>query len=125
MQYDVKTPAEYFQMLDDDWRRAKLQQLRELILLNAPGVTESIQYKMLCYGDGSRAVFHLNAQKNYVSLYVGDLKKIDPTGELVNGLNMGKSCIRFNKSIALSDTRIDELIESAVQLWQRGENVGC
>jgi hypothetical protein len=27
MQYDVKTPGEYFDALEDDWRKEKLQQV--------------------------------------------------------------------------------------------------
>jgi hypothetical protein len=32
---------------------------------------------MLGYGGQDRFVFHLNAQKGYVSLYVRDIRKID------------------------------------------------
>ena len=97
MQYEVKTPKEYIQVLDNDWRREKLLEIRAFILQAAPELQEGISYKMLCYGDDKCSVFHLNAQKNYVSLYVGDLNKIDPSGELLKGINTGKSCVRFNK----------------------------
>jgi len=30
IQYDVKTPSEYIEILDDDWRREKLEELRAL-----------------------------------------------------------------------------------------------
>ena len=125
MQYDVKTPSEYIETLDNDWRRKKLLELRSLIKLTAPKLQEGISYKMLCYGDNSSNVFHLNAQKNYVSLYVGDLKKVDPSGELLKGINTGKSCIRFNKSLSLSETRIKEFIKKAIYLWEQGTNLEC
>jgi len=80
---------------------------------------------MLCYGDNSSNVFHLNAQKSYVSLYVGDLKKVDPSGELLKGINTGKSCIRFNKSLSLSETKIEEFIKKAVHLWSKGVDLAC
>ncbi len=125
MQYDVKTPSEYIAMLDNDWRREKLEELRVLIKLTAPNLKEGINYKMLCYGDKKSNVFHLNVQKNYVSLYVGDVKKIDPDGKLLNGINTGKSCIRFNKGLALSDTRIKELIHRVIHLWGKGVDIRC
>ena len=125
MQYDVKTPSEYIEILVDDWRREKLEQLRALIKSKAPRLSEGINYKMLCYGDDRSNVFHLNVQKSYVSLYVGDLAKIDPDGELLKGIDTGKSCIRFKKSPSLSSTRIDEFIERAIQLWKQGADIGC
>lgn len=125
MQYDVTTPSEYIQILDNDWRREKLLELRSLIKSTAPQLKEGISYKMLCYGDNSSNVFHLNAQKSYVSLYVGDLKKVDPSGELLKGINTGRSCIRFNKSLSLSETKIEEFIKKAVHLWSKGVDLAC
>ncbi len=52
MQYDVTTPAEYLEGLDDDWRREKLHQIRALLLSKAPDIAEGIDYKMLSYRDG-------------------------------------------------------------------------
>ena len=125
MQYNVKTPSEYIDQLDDDWRLEKLEELRAIIKSKAPDMIEGINYKMLSYGDTDGIAFHLNAQKNYVSLYVGDTKKIDHDGELLQGLDIGKGCIRFKKSIVVSDTRIEEFIERIVTYWKRGTDVGC
>lgn len=125
MQYDVKTPAEYMAALEDDWRREKVEQIRTIIKKQAPNITEGINYKMLSYGEGENIVFHLNAQKSYVSFYVGDTKKIDPTGELLEGINCGKGCLRFKKSQVISDTRLDEFIGKTLELWRAGEDVYC
>jgi len=51
--------------------------------------------------------------------------KIDPDGELLKGINIGKGCIRFNKSLSLSGTRIEEFIERAVHLWKLGVDLEC
>ncbi len=126
MQYNVTTPAEYMSALEDDWRRAKVVEIREIIQSKAPDLVEGIQYKMLSYGDGADStVFHLNAQKNYVSFYVGDTAKIDPSGDLLEGINCGKGCLRFKKSLAISDTRLDEFIEKTIELWRAGVDVSC
>jgi len=125
MHYDVETPSHYFEALEDDWRKEKLLEIRDTILSKAPELEESIEYKMLRYGDDKTSVFHLNAQKNYVSLYVGNINKIDDSGELLKGLNVGKGCIRFKKSLSLSETRIDEFIERTIRLWRNKEDTAC
>lgn len=125
MQYDVKTPAEYIDMLEDDWRRVTLESLRALVKSKAPNFKEGIQHKMLCFGDDKGVLFHLNAQKHYVSLYVGNAKKIDPDGSLLKGINVGKGCIRFKKTVSVTETRIDEFIERAIELWEQGADLGC
>ena len=125
MQYEANTPTEYIDMLEKDWRYDKLQELRSLIKSKAPSLEEGINYKMLSYGDAQGNVFHLNAQRNYVSLYVGDIEKIDPDGTLLTGLNCGKGCIRFKKSASVKESRIDEFIEQTMNLWQQGEDIDC
>lgn len=125
MQYDVKTPDEYMNALDDDWRRDTLTSLRHLIRETAPELEEGIKYKMLSYEDDRGAVFALNAQKGYVSLYVGDADKVDPEGQLLTGLDRGKGCIRFRKSVRVGETRIDEFIAHAAALRRGGGDVGC
>ena len=125
MQYEATTPAEYIDQLEDDWRRQKVESLRSILQSHAPELDEGIHYKMLSYGDEKGQVFHLNAQKNYVSLYVGDASKVDPEGVLLQGLDVGKGCIRFKKSVSVADTRIDEFVARTAELWKRGVDVGC
>ncbi len=125
MLYDVKTPEEYINMLDNDWKKEKLQELRAILKLNAPEFTEGINYKMLSYNDNEGPVLHLNVQKNYVSLYVGDTQKIDVENTLLKGLEVGKGCVRFKKSVSISETRIDEFIAETYRLWKQGKNLNC
>jgi len=125
MQYDVETPSEYLTALEEDWRKEKLLDIRDIIFSKAPEIVESIEYKMLRYGDSKTSVFHLNAQKNYVSLYVGNTEKIDKSGELLKDLNIGKGCIRFTKSVITSETRIDEFIDRAVSLLNNSKDIDC
>ncbi len=125
MQYDVKTPEEYINALDDDWRKDTLEDLRKLIKSKGNWLQEGIAYKMLSYSDEKGTPFYLNAQKNYASLYVGDARKIDSDGSLLKGINIGKGCIRFTKSVKVEGTRIDEFIEKALNLWRKGEDISC
>ena len=122
---DASTPQDFIAQLDDDWRRKTLLALREIILRQSPRLEEHMHYKMLGYGRGDVCVFHLNAQKAYVSLYVGDATKIDPGRELLTGLSVGKGCIRFKKKDAVGETQIETFIARAVKLWHKGEGSGC
>jgi hypothetical protein len=75
MLHDAGTRQQSLSNLPDDWRKHTLMQLRALILRQGPDLEESVDYKMLGYGGQDRFVFHLNAQKGYVSLYVRDIRK--------------------------------------------------
>ena len=125
MLYDVKDIDEYLEQIPDDWRRDTLLQLRSVIHEEAPGLTEVIHYKMLGFCVDDDFAFHLNAQKNYVSLYVGNASTIDPSGELLQGLNVGKGCIRFTKSKKVEDTRIREFIGRAFVYWEQAGRPDC
>lgn len=125
MLYDANTPSEYIDQLDDDWRRETLLNLRAIIKQQAPQLEESIHYKMLGYGIGDSYAFHLNAQRGYVSLYVGNAAKVDPDGKLLQGLNVGKGCIRFSKTKVVAESRIDEFIARAFDMWRAGEDIDC
>lgn len=126
MQYDVATPAEYLEVLEDDWRRDMLLELRDLILESGPQLAEGIEYKMLVYKDeAGESVIALNAQKHYVSLYVGTSSKVDPDGSLLDGLDCGKGCIRFKKTKKIAETRIDEFIRRALELHAEGVDISC
>lgn len=125
MQYDVDTPEAYLRVLDDDWRRETLLQLREIIHRAAPEMQEGIRYKMLSYDDAHGQAFALNAQKGYVSFYAGSSDKVDPTGELLKGLDCGKGCIRFKKSVRVADTGIETFIARAAALRRQGGDSDC
>lgn len=121
-----KTAQEYLDKLENDWKKEKLLEIRQL-LLNHSQIKEGMNYGMLSYGNETEEepLFHLNAQKNYVSLYVGDIQKIDSDGSLLKGLNLGKGCIRISKSKIIPETGIKEFIQKAVDLWLAGEDTSC
>lgn len=122
---DAETPNDYVDQLENDWRREKLLKIRAIIKEKAPQLTECIHYKMLGYGIDNAYAFHLNAQRAYVSLYVGDVSKVDPDGKLLAGLNVGKGCIRFSKSTEIAETLIDKFIARAFTMWRMGEDIDC
>jgi len=125
MQYNANTPEEYINEMEKDWRFEKLQMIRSIIHSKAPDLAEGIEYKMLSYGDNDGNIIHLNAQKNFVGLYVGNAKKIDIDGNLLEGLDMGKGCIRFKKSTLVSEENIGEFIRRTVKFRKQGKDIGC
>jgi len=125
MQYDVNSAKQYLEILEDDWRKKKLLEVRDMIFSKAPNITESIEYKMLRYGNDESSVFHLNAQKNYVALYVGNIDKIENGKELLKTFNLGKGCIRIKKNIDLNKTQIVEFIQNAISQWTEGKDISC
>ena len=125
VQYDVTTAQEYLKVLEEDWRKEKLLRLREMIQSAAPEAEEGLAYKMLTYGVGEDQFMALNAQKHYVSLYVGNIEKIENSEELLQGFNLGKGCVRVRKTIDLEDTGIETFIKNTVAMWRGGQDIYC
>ncbi len=125
MQYEVKTPSEYLERLDNDWRKEKLIQVRELIKKHDPDLDESIQYKMLSYSKNGKSIFNLNAQRAYVSLYVGTINKVDGAQELLKDFDTGKGCIRIKKKFEIQETGLEKFIKRTIELWKKGGDTDC
>lgn len=125
MQYDVQSPDEYLEVLEDDWRKDKLLEIRRFILSHGPELKESIKYKMLSYGSKDEGVFGFNAQKGYVSLYVGTIDKIDNASTLLKGFDAGKGCIRIRKSVDIPSTGLEEFIKATIDHWRSGRDISC
>ncbi|HSP47159.1 MAG TPA: DUF1801 domain-containing protein [Clostridiaceae bacterium] len=121
MQYDAKTPEEYFELLEEDWRKEKVLEIRKMIMEYGPELEEGILYKMLVYGDS----FGLNAQKWYVSLYVGSIDKIEGADELLKAFDLGKGCIRIRKTTDLSKTGLEAFIRKTIDMSRTGGDTTC
>jgi uncharacterized protein YdhG (YjbR/CyaY superfamily) len=125
MQYEAKTPGEYFEKLENDWRKDKLIQVRELLKKHGPDLEEGIEYKMLSYGKSEKSIFHLNAQSAYVSLYVGSIHKVEGAQELLKAFDTGKGCIRIKKKVEIQKTGLEEFISIAIEFWKKGGSILC
>jgi uncharacterized protein YdhG (YjbR/CyaY superfamily) len=105
----------------DDWlavlppdRLPVMTKLRELCKSTLKGFTESMQYGMPTYQrDGSAAGAAFQSQKQYISVYLGcegidEIKAAHP--ELWEGLDCGKSCIRFKKPEHVDFPRLKKML---------------
>jgi len=125
MLYEAKTAIEYLEVIDNDWRKEKLIKVRELIKKKAPELKEGIRNKMLSYEYGDKVIFNLNAQRAYVSFYVGNVGKVENAKELLKEFNVGKGCVRIKESIDLSKSNLEEFIKKTVEVWKKGGNTEC
>ena len=125
MQYKVASPQEYFEALENDWRKDKLIEIQKLIKKNAPNLIEGIRYNMLSYEHDNTVIFNLNAQQAYVSLYVGNIKKVNNAEELLKEFDFGKGCIRIKKSNNVVESKLEEFIKQTINLWAKGGNTDC
>ena len=125
MHYNAHSPEDYVAQLDPDWRKEKLLQIREYLLHVDPNLKEGIEYNMLAYGNSRKNLFHLTAQKNYVSLYIGNIEKVEQGRELLSDLDLGKGCIRIKRSIPFPHGGLETFIHHAVEAWNAGKDVDC
>ena len=127
MKYQAETPEEYLSAVgkENDWRSGHLERLCTLIKLTAPEVMEDVSSNVLRYSADGRVLCHVNAQKNHVGLYVGDVASIDIDGKLLKGVDVGKGCIRFKKSDDILNSGIVAFVEKLVALWRDGAEFEC
>jgi uncharacterized protein YdhG (YjbR/CyaY superfamily) len=125
MQYEVKTPKEYIDLLENDWRKDILMLVREMIKKHGPDLVERIEYKMLSYAKDEKSIFNLNAQRAYVSLYVGTINKVEDAQELLKDFDTGKGCIRIKKKVSIPDTGLEVFIKRTIEIWEKGGKTDC
>lgn len=104
MIHEAANPEEYLSVLEDDWRKERLLEIRD-VFLAVPKAQEGMQYKMLHYSVGEASLGLLNAQKGYVAIYMDDLAALDPDSALRDGLDCGKSCVRVKKRSDMEKVR--------------------
>ncbi len=123
MLYQVNTPQEYLDVLQEDWRKEKVIEVWKILETEGPELQPGIEYKMLSFADERGTVFNLNAQANYVSFYVGDTTKVDASGEMLAGFNRGKGCVRIKKTNDVEKLR--SFIKQAIAKRREGVDIGC
>ena len=124
MQYEASTPEEYLNLLANDWRKDLLLEIRRFILERDSSIVETIEYKMLAFQLTESTFLHLNAQKNYVGIYVGNISKIKDSDDVLKNYDCGKGCVRIKKSNTFGRD-LKKLIESVVDMSKRGEDHLC
>ena len=91
----IQEVDEYLEKLAPE-RRTALGQLRSLVFEVVPDASETIKYKMPTYEHRGHILCAFASQKHYMSLYM-DVGIVEQHREELEGLSVGKSCIRFRR----------------------------
>src|SRR5262249_46943065 len=114
---------DYIARLDEP-RRTEIQRLHELIEAAAPGLQAEATERWIGYGpyhyryasgrEGDSHLISLASNKRYISLYVNcvadDAYIAERYRERLPKANIGKSCVRFNRTSDLDLDTLRELI---------------
>jgi len=102
----------YLNRLGPD-RRAALEQIRALVLATVPDALETMRYRMPTF-ELAGMVCAVASQKHYMSMYV-DPALVAKHQEELQGLDCGKSCIRFKSIEKLPLDTVRRILEEAAQ----------
>jgi uncharacterized protein YdhG (YjbR/CyaY superfamily) len=94
-------------------RRSALEKLRELVLDVAPDAVETMQYRMPTYDYAGEMLCAFASQKRYMSLYM-DTQVVGRHRDRLQGLDVGKSCIRFKRLDALPLDVVELMLRETV-----------
>jgi uncharacterized protein YdhG (YjbR/CyaY superfamily) len=108
MRYEAETVADYLGALTPE-RREALEELRALVFEVAPDAVETMHYGMPAYDVAGKVLCQFASQKRYVSLYL-DPKIVDKHRGELEGLSLGKGCVRFRKLDKLPLETIERML---------------
>ncbi|MFZ4509003.1 MAG: iron chaperone [Fimbriimonas sp.] len=92
-------------------RRAALERLAEICREVLVGYDEGMTYGMPTFSRNGQVEVAFASQKNYISLYCLKESIVRDHADLLQGLNVGKGCIRFTKPERMDFNVIRQLIE--------------
>ena len=106
----------YLQELEPE-RRSALKKLRQLVFEIAPDAVETMAYRMPTYGYGDEMLCAFASQKHYMSLYM-DTQVVEKHKSQLQGLSVGRSCIRFKRLEALPLDTVELMLKETVRKRQ-------
>ena len=103
--YIAEAPAE---------RREALELLRRLCLDELHGYDEVMAYGMPGYVRDGKGEIAFASQKAYISVYVLRQAALDAGADRLDGLSVGKGCIRFRRPDQIDSDVIRALLRATV-----------
>ncbi|MGD2144338.1 MAG: DUF1801 domain-containing protein [Anaerolineae bacterium] len=122
MRHEAETVVDCLRALTPE-RREALESLRFLVFQVAPGAVETMRYGVPAYDVGGRELCAFASQKRYVSPYL-DPKVVDKYRGELEGLSLGKSCVRFRKLDKLPLETVDRMLWEIVQRGKENDGEG-
>jgi uncharacterized protein YdhG (YjbR/CyaY superfamily) len=120
MQSSAKTVTAYIEEAPEE-RRSYLNRLRDLCLEVLVDHEERMEYGMPVYQHNGVIQFGFASQKNYISLYVVKEDVMQENRTLLQGLSVGKGCIRYSNLKKMDFAVIQKLLEDTI----RSDGVVC
>ena len=111
MQSTAKDVNHYLAEVPEN-RREVLSRLRKLCLDTLKGYEESMAYGMPSYKKKGTVEIAFASQKNYISFYVLKQEVINKHRALLEGLNVGKGCIRYSSPKKLDLKLAEQLLRA-------------
>ena len=93
-------------------RVACLSELRQLCLDILHEYEERMDYGMPCYKKNGTVEVAFASQKHYIALYIAKQGVVDAHRGELNGLSVGKGCIRYPKPDRVDFTVIAKLLKA-------------
>ena len=111
MRAKSKNVNDYLKEIPED-RKPIIEKLRNLVLAEIPGISETMEYGMPTYST-DEWICAFASQKNYVSVYFQDLELIRKYEKMLGKVNVGKSGIRFNRMDDVDWGTIKNMVKQA------------
>jgi uncharacterized protein YdhG (YjbR/CyaY superfamily) len=93
-------------------RREALELLRELCASELPGFDETIRYGMPSYLRRGEVEISFASHKAYISLYVLRRDALEANAARLEGLSVGKGCVRFRRPDQIDPHAVRALLSS-------------
>jgi uncharacterized protein YdhG (YjbR/CyaY superfamily) len=113
MQSKAKDVDQYLDEVPEA-RQAVLQQMRTLCVEMLDGYEESMVYGMPSYSRDGEVEVAFASQKNYISLYILKQDVFDRHRSSLQGLNLGKGCIRYTRPEKVDFDVVSQLLTDTV-----------
>lgn len=112
MKSEATTVEEYLEQVPEE-RRTALENLRKLCLDELVGYEEEMRYGMPSYSRDGDVEVAFASQKNYISLYVLRENVVKANARLLDGLSVGKGCIRFKRQEQIDPAVVRPLLSGS------------
>jgi len=116
MQSKLSSVPEFLKSLPEDRRKA-LTRLRTQVRSELPALKESMRYGMPSYEDSAgtmRVAF--NSQRQYMALYICNAEILKAHQPELDGLDCGKSCVRFQRLEQLPAKTVSAMLKDVAGL---------
>ncbi len=95
-------------------RLAAIQRLREVCRRTLKGYDECMGYGMPGYKLNGEPQVGFASQKQYIALYLMNIKVLDEFRDQLNASSIGKSCIRYSRPEKMNFEVIERLLQRIV-----------